>query len=328
MLRRSYIAFILIAALGIGVSFAHSGSGHQSKQKDKEKPKATFSTGTGESSTAFLVGGGSYLGVYLEEVTPARAKELNLSEERGAIIMKVVENSPAETAGLKSNDVIVSFNGRQVDSVREVQRLLGETPAGRSVSIEVLRAGSRQTLNAKLDSRADRNRFYGRGRNFDEDWVKEQEEAMKRAQEAFERAQKENRALPGFDNYNFGGQGLIWAQSRTRLGVTVESLSDQLAEYFGAKDGKGVLISEVRDDTPASKAGLKAGDVITAVDGEKVSNVQDLTRAISRKEEGPVNITIIRNQSEQTITVTLEKAEPRAVPRRGALSRPRVVTNI
>src|SRR5215471_1391108 len=96
---------------------------------------------------------GSYLGVFLEEVTSDRMKELGLSHERGAIIMKVIKDSPAEKAGLKENDVIVSFNGRPVDSVREFERLLGETPAGRNVAIEVLRNGNRQTFSAVVSKR-------------------------------------------------------------------------------------------------------------------------------------------------------------------------------
>ena len=97
---------------------------------------------------------GSYLGVYLEEVTPERAKELGLKEERGALVMKVVEGSPADKAGLKENDTIVSFNGRRVDSVREMQRMLGETPVGRNVTIEIVRGGSQQTISATLSKRS------------------------------------------------------------------------------------------------------------------------------------------------------------------------------
>src|SRR5262249_40204140 len=101
---------------------------------------------------------GSYLGVFLEEVTSDRVKELGLSQERGAIIMKVIKDSPAEKAGLKENDVIVSFNGRPVDSVREFERLLGDTPPNRTVAIEFLRGGSRQTVSATVTKRNDMGR--------------------------------------------------------------------------------------------------------------------------------------------------------------------------
>ena len=100
-----------------------------------------------------VTGEGSYLGVYLEEVTPDRMKELGLAEERGAIVMKVVEGSPAAKAGLKENDVVVSFNGQRVDSMIALRRLLSETPADRNVQIEVIRGGNRQTVAATLSKK-------------------------------------------------------------------------------------------------------------------------------------------------------------------------------
>lgn len=253
----------------------------------------------------FSFGSGSYLGIYLEEVTAARAKELGLSEERGAIVMKVVQGSPAEKAGLKENDVIVGFNGRPVDSVKELQRLLSETPEGRSVSIEVARGGSRQTVSATM---AKRSLFT------QEQWAetrKAQEEAAKQLSENLRNWPQEQ----NFGNFNLS---LVWG--RGRLGVNVETLTDQLAEYFGAKDG-GVLVVRVNDNTPAAKAGLKAGDVIVSVDGEKVRDVSALTRAIGTKEEGQLALQVLRDRREVTVTVTIEKVErPRrlrtVVPRR------------
>jgi serine protease Do len=102
-----------------------------------------------------------------------------------------------------------------------------------------------------------------------------------------------------------------------RLGISVETLTDQLAEYFGVKDGHGVLVTEVRENTPAAKAGLKAGDIITAIDDQKVDDVSSLTGPLNKKEEGAVKLTIMRDRNQQTITVTLEKRETRPVtPRR------------
>ncbi|MCI0487066.1 MAG: PDZ domain-containing protein [Blastocatellia bacterium] len=315
MLKRKYIIFILAAALGMAGVLAGSAAGYQDgkdKQKDKTAPEAPVAQA---QVLSLFSSEGGYLGVYLEEVTSDRAKELNLSEERGALVMRVVKGSPAEAAGLNKNDVIVSFNGRRVDSVRELTRLLGETPAGRNASIEVIRAGGRQNLTAKLDKRSNSFRYYS-PKGLDAEALKQQEEAMKRSFEAFERAQKDAVRQGEFDNYNFVGPNFQWVSSRSRLGVRVESLSDQLAEFFGAKDGKGILVSEVREDSPAARAGLKAGDVITAVDNEKISGVNEWIRALGKKQEGTVTFTIIRNHSEQTVTVTIEKSQLRTTPRR------------
>jgi membrane-associated protease RseP (regulator of RpoE activity) len=81
-------------------------------------------------------------------------------------------------------------------------------------------------------------------------------------------------------------------------------LTKQLADYFGITDGKGALVTSVTEDGPAAKAGVKAGDVITAVDGEAVDSPGDISRVINRKKEGEVALTIIRNKSQQTIRVT------------------------
>ena len=85
-------------------------------------------------------------------------------------------------------------------------------------------------------------------------------------------------------------------------------LTKQLAEYFGIADGKGVLVTSVSDDGPAAKAGLKAGDVITAIDGEKVEGAGDVARGINKKKEGDVTLTVIRNKNQRTMTVTPKEA--------------------
>ena len=94
-----------------------------------------------------------------------------------------------------------------------------------------------------------------------------------------------------------------------QIGVGVGSLGKQLGEYFGVADGKGVLINSVRENSPAAKAGLRAGDVIVEVDGKPVAGSMELTRAISEKKEGDVNLTIVRNKNRQTIRVTPEKMQ-------------------
>ena len=91
-------------------------------------------------------------------------------------------------------------------------------------------------------------------------------------------------------------------------------MTKQLADYFGVVDGKGVLVTSVAEDSPAAKAGIKAGDVITAVDGEKVEGSGDLSRAINRKKGGDVSLTIVRNKSQRTITLTPKEAAPLVQP--------------
>ena len=98
-----------------------------------------------------------------------------------------------------------------------------------------------------------------------------------------------------------------------RIGVSTTQLTKQLAEYFGIGDSKGVLVTSVMDDSPAAKAGLKAGDVITAIDGEKVEDAGDLAQGINKKKDGDVTLTVIRNKNQRTITVT-PKEDPGSFP--------------
>ena len=329
MLRRISLITTLIAALGATIAVA-AGTAQKDKAKDKtelaekQKEKAEADARAGLFKLDWG-GESSYLGAYLEEVTPERTKELGLTEERGAIVMKVVNASPAEKSGLKENDVIVSFNGRRVDSVRELQRLLGETPPERNVQIEVIRGGSHQTLSASLAKRSAQS-FSLLGPGFDEKTWKLNEEAMKRAEEAVKRSgesmkhyQERMKELPNFGDFAFVNPGEFAYFGGTRLGISAESLTDQLSEFFGVKDGKGVLVASVKENSSAAKAGIKAGDVIVAIDDQKIDSVGALVKALSQEAEGTVAVKLVRNHAEQTVNVTLEKHEP-TTPRRRAFA--------
>ncbi|HYP25755.1 MAG TPA: PDZ domain-containing protein [Blastocatellia bacterium] len=345
MSRRIYLIALLISALSVGAGAAQSASAQKEKVKEKEakekeakekskqkeKVESRAFAATAPEAFAFQMGGGerSYLGVFLEEVTADRMKELNLSEERGAVVMKVSEGSPAQKAGMKENDVIISFNGRRVDTVREVQRLLSETPPGRTVTFDVLRGGAQQTLTATVTKRTPEVGFFGRGANLNgeyfklnQDKLRAELEAARRNQRLTEQQRKEleekyRKGFENFGNFNFVYPGAAGRFRGTRIGITAEPLTGQLAEYFGVKGGRGVLVTEVQNDRPAAKAGLKAGDVITAIDGKPIENVSGLVTVITEK-EGPVVLTIIRNQAEQSVTVNIEKRETRPAVRRRA----------
>jgi serine protease Do len=322
MLKRFYMVTGLVTSLAVGMVVASGDTGQKEKDKEKEKTEAKEKSknwvvagdGTQVFSLPLLAGEGGYLGVFLDEVTADRVKELSLREERGAVIMKVIEGSPAEKAGLKENDVIVSYNGRRIDSVREFQRLLGETPADRNVSIEVIRGGGNQTINATLSKRSPG--FTMARPEFDEKIWKQSQEDMKRAQEAFKKHEGLLKQYPkSFGDFTFVSPGKFTLFRGRRLGISAESLTPQLAEFFGVKAGEGVLVTEVDADSSASKAGLKAGDVIVQIDNLKVDEVGDIITALSNKEEGAVTLKLVRNRNEQTVTVTIEKREKPAVPR-------------
>jgi serine protease Do len=239
-----------------------------------------------------LMGGeseGSWLGVELSDVTAEKAKELKLPGEYGAIVQSVREESPAAKAGLEKGDVILSFAGENVISVVQLGRLVRETPPGRTVSIEASRGGRTRTLTAKLAARPEAK------------WVSHFEMPHVEIPDVH---------IPNFDfNMMFVGG--------PRLGISADELTPQLADYFGVKQGKGVLVREVEDGTPAQKAGLKAGDVIVKIGDKEIASISDLRRALrpDSDEKQKVTLTLIRDRKEQTVSVELEAAHRMIGPR-------------
>jgi serine protease Do len=251
----------------------------------QQTPRAKTPAPDASGDFTFLVGGGGFLGIYPEEITRENMGRYNLREARGVGISKVSEGSPAEKAGLKKDDVVLRFNGEEVTSVRKLDRLVSEVAPDHTARLTISRNGGEQELSVTLGQRKDfANAF------------------------VFPRDGDAGKLLEGNLNGAPGAFALALGSSR-RIGVSTNTLTKQLADYFGIAGGKGVLISSVREDSPAAKAGLKAGDVITEVDGEKIDEVGDLSRSINRKSDGDVTLTIMRDRSQLTIRVTPEKGE-------------------
>jgi len=227
-----------------------------------------------------------WLGVAIEEVTAEKAQQLKLPAERGVLIAEVSAESPAAKAGLKAGDVITEFNGQRVEGTFQFRRLVRETPAGRTVALAIWREGRSQTLTAKLGRMGERHgdhvRIFG-PHDFD-----------------FEVFGPELEMPP-----------MPMLAPAPMLGVEAEEISGQLGGYFGAPDGEGILVREVRPGSPAEKAGLKAGDVITKAEGERVRTIRDLRSKLREKrEQKNVSIVAIRRGSEMSFNVEIEPRKP------------------
>lgn len=280
-MRKLFVACVIVGALTLPAA----AQTKQPAPKPESPDSGEFALQPG-GPIIELESEGGYLGVFLEEVTQPRMKELGLTQERGAIVMKVVPGGPAEKAGLKENDVIVSYNGQEVESVRQLQRLLRETPPGRSVSIQAISSGKPADLRVTLTKRdfSDINR--GMAQSYD-NW-------------------KNFPSVPPADlNFNFDADGFF---PRPKLGVSAEPLTDQLAGFFGVKEGRGILVSEVTEHSAAADAGLKAGDIIIEFDNQRINSVDDLRKQLASKSEGPVTLKIVRDKKEQTVKVDLKKS--------------------
>jgi serine protease Do len=242
-----------------------------------------------ERRMMFLDGRGSRLGVMVQD------------SDAGVRIDQVDRESPAEKAGLREGDILVEFDGERVRSARQFTRLVQETPDGRTVRIGILRSGQKQTVDATPQAS-------GFGWSMNLDGIKREYESQ----------------LRGFDDLKLMERGFKFRfddlfagrASRGRLGVTVESLTPQLQEYFGARDG-GALVSSVTAGSAAEKAGLKAGDVITTINGDRVQDAGDVIDELSQSTTNEVTIGIVRDKKATTLKATIEP-RPQARPRQPA----------
>lgn len=246
-----------------------------------------------EHNFSIFVDGGGYLGVYAENINNENVGRYRMNQVRGVGVTQVIKDSPAEKAGIRKDDVILRIDGENVNSVRKLNRLISEMAPDHNVRVTVSRGGAEQEVTATIGKRNNsslvRDLLSGEPRA----WTFKGHDPK-----VFK---WEGPVIEG----DFRDNGFEFIVPNSRLiGVSTVQLTKQLADYFGVAGGKGVLITAVTDDGPAAKAGMRAGDVITAVDGEAVDSPGDISRVISRKKEGDVTLTVIRNKSQQTIRVT------------------------
>jgi len=249
--------------------------------------------------------GGNFLGVQTEQMTRENMSRFNLSgEPRGVSVTSMTENSPAAKAGVQKGDVILRFDGESVTSVAKLQRLISEAAPQHTARLTISRNGAEQELSVTLGKREGlrgqnfENFVFTPGEKFDFD----SEEWRKRAEELSRQFEKFPRGEGRSYTIMFGGG--------RRIGVTTTPLTEQLSAYFGVAGKDGLLITSVAENSPAARAGLKAGDVLTEADGVKLSGVGDLSRQLNRQQEGDVTLTITRDKKARQIRVMPEKAAP------------------
>ncbi len=200
-----------------------------------------------------------------------------LSGGDSARIRSVADDSPAEEAGLREGDRILEIDGVEIEETWDVIRAMRDRRPGDEARILVERDGEETTLRVTLGERK------GRG------------------------APRVEVAPPDRE-----GSVVLIGGARLFLGVELHPMSEELREYFNAPRDTGMLINRIVEDGPAERAGLRAGDVIVAVDGEEVAGVGDIRRALQDREAGDaVPVRVLRRGSEQTIEVTLEERHGR-----------------
>lgn len=231
-----------------------------------------------------LSSGESYLGVDTRDITPDRVPALKLKNESGVEVTMVDQDAPAGKAGIKEQDVILTLNGTKVESVEQLRRMIHETPPGRTVTVGLSRNGQPVTVQAQL---AGRKTF------------------SSRMPPGAMTAVMPHVNMPSFEDMDIP-VSVVVVHSAMRSGLMVENLTRQLGDFFGAKEGHGVLVRSVEKGSRADKAGFRAGDVIVRVDKDPVRDSSDFSHSLQAHRHGsPVEVGIIRDKREQTIKLTL-----------------------
>jgi serine protease Do len=265
-----------IAMLPLLLTLAYAG---QRWTVDSSQPFGIPSEDSGTSS---------YLGVDIVDISSDRLGALKLKEEQGVEVTMVDQDAPAGKAGIKEHDVILTMNGTAIESKSQLQRMIHETPAGRVVSLGLSRDGQPLTIKVQL---ADRRNEFPHMSMKDGDWGKN--------------FHVEVPPIPNLPDFDVPNIGVVVVHSSMRSGLMVENLTPQLGEFFGAKNGNGVLVRSVEKGSRADKAGLRAGDVITRVGDQPVHDTSDFTHALHSKSTGSIGLGVIRDKKEQTLTITL-----------------------
>src|SRR5215472_8248218 len=210
-------------------------------------------------------GTNSYLGVDIADVTKDRMGVLKLKEEKGVEVTMVDQDAPAGKAGLKERDVILSMNGTAIESGAQLRRMIHETPPGRVIALGISRDGQLRTIKAQL---GERGKF-----------------VTGMPAKSFHFNVPPMPPMPAMPEIDLP-VSVIVVHSALRSGLMVENLTPQLGDYFGAKEGHGVLVRSVEKGSRADKAGFRAGDVIVRVDKDPVHDSSDFSHSLQSHRGG------------------------------------------
>jgi serine protease Do len=271
MTMRKYILTSL-TVLPLLLSFSHAA------QNWSVDPPAAYGFPSEDSST------GSYLGVDISDVSTERLSALKLKEEKGVEVTMVDEDAPAGKAGIKEHDVILSMNGTSIESQVQLKRMIRETPPGRVVTFGISRDGQPMTIKVQL---ADRRKQYA--------WVGPKMKDF----------HVEIPSISINPDIEIPQINVVVVRSSARSGLMVENITAQLGEFFGVKDGNGVLVRAVEKGSRGEKAGFRAGDIIVKINDKPVHDTGDFTDVMHSRESGTVSVGVIRDKKEQNLNLEL-----------------------
>ncbi|HEY6446762.1 MAG TPA: PDZ domain-containing protein [Acidobacteriaceae bacterium] len=225
-----------------------------------------------------------YLGVATSDIDSERATQLKLKDTRGAEVVNVDHDAPACKAGIRLHDVILQMNNQLVEGEAQLRRMLRDTPVGRTVSLLISRDGQQQNFTVQL---VDRSTL----------------EADAWSQHIPVEPDDDPIALPSASSSFGSGFLSVLGMNSAYTGLELDMLGPQLADYFGVHSGQGLLVKRVDDNSPGSAAGLRAGDVITRVNGRIMATTSQWLHTMHSNRGKQVELTVVRDRKEATVTI-------------------------
>ena len=236
-------------------------------------------------------GSQGYLGVLVGDVDADSAAKLKLKDVRGAVITLIDHDAPAGSMGLKVNDVVLELNHQQVEGAEQLRRMLREIPPGRNVSLLVSRDGNTLTLATQM---GDHKKIV------ESIWTR----IAKSGEDILPSSGPGNTLLGDGNTPSGSANPFAIFGSTLKVGALVEPLTSQMADYLGVPGG--LMVKQVTHKSEAAAAGLKAFDVIVKVGTEPIATTADWERALRSNQGKPVQLTILRDRKQQTLTLQVD----------------------
>lgn len=247
-----------------------------------------------DSNTQSASAAQGYLGVDIGDVDAEKAQVLKLKDVHGAVITLIDHDAPAGQIGLRVNDVVLQIDGQNIATADQFRRILRDLPPGRKITLEISRDGNPQSVTVVL---VDRKRME------QSVWHK----LGTTSSSVPEMGLLSGDSMPsGFHLPSFG--------STLKVGALVEPLTTQMAAYLGVESG--LMVKLVAHKSEAEKSGLRAFDVILKVGSDSIATSADWDRSLRSNQGKPVQVTILRDKKQQTLTLQVDSRH-----QKGALGR-------
>lgn len=207
-----------------------------------------------------------WLGVKIQTVTDEIADGLGLKEVHGALVASVTPGGPAEKADIKPGDVIIEFNGQKLDAMRQLPRIVAETPIGKDATVSLIRDG--RTITTKVK-------------------VGELEKAETTGMIEKASGDKDSKPTKGLELKD--------------LNITINNISPLLRETYGIpEDVSGVVVTSIKSASDAAQKGLSVGDIIVEVNQQPVKEIGSVSKIIEGlKAEGKQSVLMLVNNQGQ-----------------------------